>query len=73
VNGTIELAGPERFRFDELIQRVLDANGDARRVSADEGARYFGAALAEGSLIPGDDAHVAPTRFEDWLTTSSLT
>jgi hypothetical protein len=42
-------------------------------VSADEGARYFGAALAEGSLIPGDDAHVAPTRFEDWLTTSSLT
>jgi uncharacterized protein YbjT (DUF2867 family) len=73
VNGTIELAGPERFRFDELIQRVLDANGDARRVSADEGARYFGAVLAEGSLIPGDDAHVAPTRFEDWLTTSSLT
>jgi uncharacterized protein YbjT (DUF2867 family) len=73
VNGTIELAGPERFRFDELIQRVLDANGDARRVSADEGARYFGAALAEGSLIPGDDAHLAPTRFEDWLTTSSLT
>jgi uncharacterized protein YbjT (DUF2867 family) len=73
VNGTIELAGPERFRFDELIQRVLDANGDARRVSADEGTRYFGAALAEGSLIPGDDAHVAPTRFEDWLTTSSLT
>jgi uncharacterized protein YbjT (DUF2867 family) len=73
MNGTIELAGPERFRFDELIQRVLDANGDARRVSADEGARYFGAVLAEGSLIPGDDAHVAPTRFEDWLTTSSLT
>jgi uncharacterized protein YbjT (DUF2867 family) len=73
VNGTIELAGPERFRFDELIQRVLDANGDARRVWADEGARYFGATLAEGSLIPGDDAHVAPTRFEDWLTTSSLT
>ena len=58
VNGTIELAGPERFRFDELVQRVLDANGDARRVSADEGARYFGAALAEGSLIPGDDVHV---------------
>ena len=67
VNGTIELAGPERFRFDELIQRVLDANGDARRVTADEGARYFGAELEEGSLIPGDDAHIAPTRFEDWL------
>jgi uncharacterized protein YbjT (DUF2867 family) len=67
VNGTIELAGPERFRFDELIQRVLGANGDPRRVMADGRARYFGAELEEGSLIPGDDAHIAPTRFEDWL------
>ena len=72
VNGTIELAGPERFRFDELIQRVLDANGDARRVTADEGARYFGAKLEEGSLVPGDDAHIAPTRFEDWLERSMV-
>jgi uncharacterized protein YbjT (DUF2867 family) len=72
VNGNIELAGPERFRFDELIQRVLDANGDARRVRADEGARYFGAKLEEGSLVPGDDAHIAPTRFEDWLERSMV-
>jgi uncharacterized protein YbjT (DUF2867 family) len=68
VNGTIELAGPERFRLDELIQRVLETNGDARRVAADEGARYFGAKLEEGSLIPGDDAHIAPTRLDDWLS-----
>ena len=34
---------------------------------ADEGARYFGAELEEGSLVPGDDAHIAPTRFEDWI------
>jgi uncharacterized protein YbjT (DUF2867 family) len=67
VNRTIELAGPERFRFDELIQRLLDANGDARRVTADDGARYFGAKLEEGSLVPADDAHIAPTRLEDWL------
>jgi uncharacterized protein YbjT (DUF2867 family) len=70
VNGTIELAGPERFRFDELIQRVLDANGDAHRVTADEGDRYFGAKLEEGSLVPADAAHIAPTRFEDWLERS---
>ena len=68
VNGTIELAGPERFRFDELLQRVLDTNGDARRVAVDDHARYFGAELEEGSLIPGDDAYIAPTRFEDWLS-----
>jgi uncharacterized protein YbjT (DUF2867 family) len=68
VNRTIEMAGPERFRFDELIQRVLATNSDARRVAADDRARYFGAELEEGSLIPGDDAHIAPTRFQEWLS-----
>jgi uncharacterized protein YbjT (DUF2867 family) len=72
VNGTVELAGPERFRLDELIRRVLSANGDTRRVTADPGARYFGAELDEGSLIPGDDARIAPTRFKDWLATSQV-
>ena len=68
VNGTVELAGPERFRFDELTRRVLGANGDARRVTADVHAPYFGAQLDDRSLIPGDDAQIAPTRFEDWLS-----
>jgi hypothetical protein len=47
-------------------------NGDERQVTADDGARYFGAMLEEGSLIPGDDAHIAPTRFEDWLERSMV-
>lgn len=68
VNGVVELAGPELFRLDELTRRVLDANGDARRVTADRRARYFGAELNDGSLAPGDDARIAPTRFEDWLS-----
>jgi uncharacterized protein YbjT (DUF2867 family) len=67
VNGTVELAGPERFRFDELTRRVLGANGDPRVVTADRRARYFGATLDDRSLIPGPDASIAPTRFEDWL------
>jgi uncharacterized protein YbjT (DUF2867 family) len=68
VNGTVELAGSERFRLDELTRRVLSANGDARRVTADGRARYFGAELEDRSLVPGDDARIAPTRFEDWLS-----
>jgi uncharacterized protein YbjT (DUF2867 family) len=71
VNGTVELAGPERFRLDELTRRVLSANGDARRVIADGYARYFGAELNDGSLIPGEDARIAPTRFEHWLALST--
>jgi uncharacterized protein YbjT (DUF2867 family) len=67
VNGIVELAGPERFRLDELARRVLGAYRDPRRVVADARARYFGAELDDRSLIPGDDPRIGPTRFEDWL------
>jgi uncharacterized protein YbjT (DUF2867 family) len=70
VNGTVELAGPEEFRLDELAQRVLRANNDSRQVTADVHARYFGAELEEHSLTPGSSPRIAPTRFEDWLSQS---
>ena len=67
LNDTVELAGPEAFRLDELARRLLSANGDPRKVTADVHARYFGAELDDRSLTPGDDARIAPTRFADWL------
>jgi uncharacterized protein YbjT (DUF2867 family) len=67
VNGTVEVAGPERFRLDELIRQDLSARNDPREVSADPHARYFDAELSERTLIPGDDARLGETRFEDWL------
>ena len=70
VNGTVELAGPESFRLDELARRVLAEHNDPRPVTADVHARYFGAELDDHSLVPGDDARIAPTRFEDWLARS---
>jgi uncharacterized protein YbjT (DUF2867 family) len=70
VNGTVELAGPERLRLDELVRRFLSANQDARQVVADVHARYFGAELNDQSLTPGDNPRIAPTRFEDWLSRS---
>jgi uncharacterized protein YbjT (DUF2867 family) len=70
LNGAIELAGPEPFRFDDLVRRVLSASNDPRRVTADVHARYFGAELDDRSLIPGDNPRIAPTRFEDWLSHS---
>jgi len=70
VNGTVELAGPERLRLDELIRRFLSANQDARQVITDVHARYFGAELNDQSLTPGDNPRIAPTRFEDWLSHS---
>ena len=66
VNGVVELGGPDQFRLDELVRRVLRGKGDTRTVTADLHARYFGAELDERSLVPGSGARVAPTRFEDW-------
>ncbi len=68
LNDTVELAGPEAIRLDELARRLLSANDDPRKVTADVHARYFGAELDDRSLTPGDDARIAPTRFEDWLS-----
>jgi uncharacterized protein YbjT (DUF2867 family) len=67
VNGTIEVAGPEQFRFDELIRLVLGARNDPREVVVDPHARYFGTELGERSLIPGDGARLGEIRFEQWL------
>jgi uncharacterized protein YbjT (DUF2867 family) len=67
VNGIVEVAGPEQFRLDEFIRRGLSAWNDPREVVADRHARYFGAELGERTLVPGADARLGATPFEDWL------
>ena len=72
VNGTIEVAGPQQFRFDELIRRGLAARNDPREVVADPHARYFGTELAERSLIPWGEAQLGDIRFDEWLGQPAL-
>jgi len=73
LNATIELAGPEAFRLDEIARRVLSAKHDERPVVADLDARYFGAKLDDESLAPGQNPRIAPTRFDDWLSHAAAT
>ena len=68
VNTTIEIAGPEALRFEDFVRERLRSVGDQRVVIADPQARYFGARLSERALLPGDDAQLGPTRFDDWLS-----
>ncbi len=67
LNGTVDLAGPQQFRFDDLIRQDLRARHDPREVVADPHARYFGAELGERSLIPADGAQLGKIRFQEWL------
>jgi uncharacterized protein YbjT (DUF2867 family) len=73
VNGTVEVGGPEQFRLDELIRRDLQELDDPREVIMDPEARYYDAEaeLDERTLVPGDDASIAETRFEEWLSRSA--
>ena len=70
VNGTVEVAGPERVRLAELVERFLTAKADARKVVADVHARYFGVELNDQSLVPGDSSRIGSTHFEGWLRQS---
>lgn len=68
MNGTVEVAGPETFPLDQLARTALAAIDDPRMVIADVHARYFGALLADQTLLPMDHPRFAPTRFGDWLS-----
>jgi uncharacterized protein YbjT (DUF2867 family) len=72
LNGIVEVAGPEQFRFDELIRQGLRARNDPREVVSDPHARYFGAELGERSLVPAGDARLGEIRFQEWLGQPAL-
>jgi uncharacterized protein YbjT (DUF2867 family) len=67
VNGTVELAGPERVRLSDLVRGFLKETQDERSVTEDVHARYFGALLKDQTLLPGDSPRIGSTRFESWL------
>lgn len=68
---TIDIAGPEQIRLDDLVRRLLAVDNDHRPVVTDRAAPYFGAVLGERSLLPGPAATLFDTRFEDWLAMQS--
>ncbi len=70
-NRIVEIGGPEEFRFDEPVRRVLAAANDPREVVTDAGAGYYGITVGETSLVPGDDARLGDTRLAAWLEASA--
>jgi uncharacterized protein YbjT (DUF2867 family) len=70
-NGTLEIAGPERFRLDELVRRLMKATGDARVVISDGRARYFGALLDEQTLTTDSPSRVGTLHFAEWVAWST--
>src|SRR5207247_9840819 len=66
-NGIVEIAGPQRAPFNEIVARYLKALGDPRAVVSDPEARYFGGRVEERSLVPLGEARLGRIGLDEWL------
>ena len=66
-NGIVEIAGPDRAPFDEIVARYLKAVGDPREVVGDPEALYFGGRVKDRALVPLGDARLGRIGFDEWL------
>ena len=68
--GIVDIAGPERAPFDEIIARYLKAVGDPRQVVRDPDALYWGGRVEQHSLVPLGDARLGRIDLDEWLRRS---
>jgi uncharacterized protein YbjT (DUF2867 family) len=69
-NGIVEIAGPERAPFNEIVARYLKGVGDSRQVVSDPEARYWGGRVEERSLVPLGEARLGRIGLDEWLRRS---
>jgi uncharacterized protein YbjT (DUF2867 family) len=72
-SSIVEIAGPERAPFNEIIARYLKAIGDPREVVSDPAARYFGGRVEERSLVPLGEARLGRIGLDEWIRSQART
>ncbi|WP_133797455.1 NmrA family NAD(P)-binding protein [Prosthecobacter fusiformis] len=72
IHGMVELAGPEAIRLDEIVRRYLRATGDERTVETDPNTGYFGTAVNDQSLTPGEQPLLGKTPLDAWLKSVAI-
>ena len=66
-NGIVDIAGPQRAPFHEIIARYLKAIGDPREVVRDPEALYWGGRVEEHSLVPLGEARLGRIALDEWV------
>ena len=72
INGTVEIAGPDKVSLSSLVARYLSEMNDPRTVISDVNALYFGAPLNEQSLVPGANPRIGKINFESWFASQPV-
>jgi len=72
LGGICDLAGPETQDLVDMARRTLQARGESLRLIPTWRVRY-GVEVAGEVLLPGPDARIAPTTFDDWLASQTPT
>lgn len=67
INDTIEVAGPEKIRLSDLVQKYMDLKSDTREVIADTHALYYGTEINDSSLTPGENPRLGSIRYDEWI------
>lgn len=67
LNGTMEIAGPERVAMYEIVERYLKATNDPRKVVPNNENHYYGGVIGESALVPAGKASLGETSFDKWF------
>ncbi len=66
--GRVEdVAGPETHDFVDMARRTFEARGERVRIVPKWGDAPFGVEMAGNVLLPGPEARILPTTFDEWL------
>lgn len=68
LNSTVEVAGPEKIRLDELVRKYLTVMQKNQEVETDIHAPYYGVELNDQSLTPGANPRIGDIRYNDWIS-----
>jgi len=68
LNGSTEVAGPEKIGLDEIVRQYLKLKNDNREVVSDIHAPYFGAEINDQSLVPGDAPRIGKESYTKWIS-----
>ena len=66
-HGVTQIAGPDRLSMAALMTRYFALTGDTRKIVSDPEARYFGARLADDTLVPAGEARLGKIGLEQWV------